>query len=639
MAAPTSRNGSTIACRPTTAPTTRRRPRRSPCWRSASRSPTCGRTSTPSRRTSSSRRARSGSSPTWRRWSERTSLPIRRAEQPSRRAQHRRLASQQGRQRCRALARAISGWPADPLAEFFASLGWSQNLNHLRLAHPLTPDLRDPYALSLLGHAVDPHAHAAEFRPATPLAGARVNPRTLGIGVAAWGTPGRYEIKNVSLFLHRLQTFALSGVTPAAAVPGLPCPPPPPASPSTRCSTTLPGERRRADAGRIRAGARDLLGRGRGGAPVRRAPGQRRRCCSRIPARRQRVQVVHLRRHVAGGGASAAGPALRLRRRRCWADLARHRRHAPPRAWTPSREPALRRHGRLAGRRRHHHPGIAQHPARQDRRSDAFRIGSATPSAGRLTLTVQTGRDGLGWAGRPPPRRPLPRRRHRRPRRRPRPARRGGWRLRRPAAPLPRPGRRRHSFVADDGASYTSAGLEPASLARAAPGSVAPPRPLTARTALPVGFIRLDRGAGGMRVVDRGRFAAAGVLFTAELFSGALEPLGAIATINRAAASHPDYVVPDPWPASPTGRARWRSATPTTPGKARHPSHAAGRRDPHPWVVVNRPGAASWSTCRSWPARQPKGWSSWSPTTAAPGSSPPRPTRSPSSTMPPRWRG
>ena len=40
----------------------------------------------------------------------------RRAEQPSRRAQHRRLASQQGDagDAC-ALARAISGWPTDPL--------------------------------------------------------------------------------------------------------------------------------------------------------------------------------------------------------------------------------------------------------------------------------------------------------------------------------------------------------------------------------------------------------------------------------------------------------------------------------------------------------------------------------------------
>ncbi|MDF3017829.1 MAG: hypothetical protein K0R44_3054, partial [Thermomicrobiales bacterium] len=227
--------------------------------------------------------------------------------------------------------------------------------------------------------------------------------------------------------------------------------------------------------------------------------------------------------------------------------------------------------------------------------SDGFRIGSATPSAGRLTLTVQTGRDGLGWAGLPasPPGR-FP----------------GGVIAVRAAAPGPHgaadgvyvalpslylaPGETATFFVADDGASYTSTGLEPASLARPAPGSVAPPRPLTARTALPVGFIRLDRGAGGMRVVDRGRFAGAGVLFTAELFSGALEPLGAIATINRAAASHLDYVVPDPWPAFTYGPSQMAvSDANDTRGKLviRVTPLAGATRTPQTeLVVVNRAG-------------------------------------------------
>ena len=52
-----------------------------------------------------------------------------------------------------ALAQSISGWPSD-LAEFFHSLGWSQNMNHVRLDRPLTPDLRDPLQLRLLGHAI-----------------------------------------------------------------------------------------------------------------------------------------------------------------------------------------------------------------------------------------------------------------------------------------------------------------------------------------------------------------------------------------------------------------------------------------------------------------------------------------------------
>src|SRR5437016_5163863 len=96
----------------------------------------------------------------------------------------------------RALAQAITEWPTD-LAEFFQTLGWSQNMNHRRMEHPLHPDLRDPFPLSLLGRAADPVAHAADFKPGRPLDQARVARRSLGIGIAAWGTPGRYQIKNL----------------------------------------------------------------------------------------------------------------------------------------------------------------------------------------------------------------------------------------------------------------------------------------------------------------------------------------------------------------------------------------------------------------------------------------------------------
>ena len=68
----------------------------------------------------------------------------------------------------RALASSISGWPTD-LAEFFQVLGWSQNMNHLRLHSTLTPDLRDTHALSLLGTAADPFSHAADFKTARAL--------------------------------------------------------------------------------------------------------------------------------------------------------------------------------------------------------------------------------------------------------------------------------------------------------------------------------------------------------------------------------------------------------------------------------------------------------------------------------------
>ena len=111
-----------------------------------------------------------------------------------------------------ALATEISGWPAD-LSEFFQALGWSQNLNHLRLDHPLTPDVHRPGVLDLLGHSNDPFAHAADFKPARPLD----QPRG---GRAAWGTPGRYQIRNLGFFARRLATFPVNGAAPAAAPPG-----------------------------------------------------------------------------------------------------------------------------------------------------------------------------------------------------------------------------------------------------------------------------------------------------------------------------------------------------------------------------------------------------------------------------------
>jgi len=118
-----------------------------------------------------------------------------------------------------ALANEISGWSAD-IAEFFRALGWSQNMNHLRLDRALTPDVRDPYVLSLLGRANDPFAHAADFKPANDLDQARTTQRSPVIGRAGWGTPGRYQIKNIGLFMRRLAVFAVHGATPAATDPG-----------------------------------------------------------------------------------------------------------------------------------------------------------------------------------------------------------------------------------------------------------------------------------------------------------------------------------------------------------------------------------------------------------------------------------
>lgn len=125
-----------------------------------------------------------------------------------------------------ALARDITEWPTE-LAEFFRNIGWSQNVNHVRSSAVFTVDVHEPAPLSQLGHAKDPWAHAVDIRPSAPLDQTRIANESLGIGQAAWGTPGRHQIKNLGFFVHRLRTYAVKGAMPAAAPPGaLPLVPP-----------------------------------------------------------------------------------------------------------------------------------------------------------------------------------------------------------------------------------------------------------------------------------------------------------------------------------------------------------------------------------------------------------------------------
>jgi hypothetical protein len=123
----------------------------------------------------------------------------------------------------RSLARSVTGWP-DDLAEYFQHLGWSQNVNHPRRFDPLSPDVRDPTVLGRLGRADDSASHAADFRLSAALDAPRLDRTSLGVGRAAWGTPGRYDIKNLGFLFRRLLTFKLEGVTPAADDPRLPQP-------------------------------------------------------------------------------------------------------------------------------------------------------------------------------------------------------------------------------------------------------------------------------------------------------------------------------------------------------------------------------------------------------------------------------
>jgi hypothetical protein len=115
------------------------------------------------------------------------------------------------------LAAATTGWHTG-FHEFFKTLAWNQNLDHVRPQPPLTADLRDPFQVSRLGRDDDPFAHLVDIRPSRSLDA----PRTVlkpGSGEAAagwaWGTPGRHGIKNLGFFERRLLTFPTRGVTPA----------------------------------------------------------------------------------------------------------------------------------------------------------------------------------------------------------------------------------------------------------------------------------------------------------------------------------------------------------------------------------------------------------------------------------------
>jgi hypothetical protein len=114
------------------------------------------------------------------------------------------------------LARDVTRWGAHAVA-FFEELGWTQNLNHQRMALPALPSGNDP-------NIVDPHDPFCVNRVGT------VNLRDLDT-LDKIGGPfditnhtvdvrpvcqvlGWYNIKNVGFFLWRLQSNALSFATP-----------------------------------------------------------------------------------------------------------------------------------------------------------------------------------------------------------------------------------------------------------------------------------------------------------------------------------------------------------------------------------------------------------------------------------------
>jgi len=100
------------------------------------------------------------------------------------------------------LARDTTGWPAHAV-EFFQLLATAQNVNHVRHKPHVTPSVRNAARAELAGTAFDEFAHLPEMRR-----------------IATRG--GRYNVPNVGIYLWRLQSYPLSGVTARRLTSGEP---------------------------------------------------------------------------------------------------------------------------------------------------------------------------------------------------------------------------------------------------------------------------------------------------------------------------------------------------------------------------------------------------------------------------------
>jgi hypothetical protein len=434
-----------------------------------------------------------------------------------------------------ALAGEVSGWSAD-FAEFFQSLAWSQNLNHLRLNCVLTPDLRHPYPLSLLGRAADPFSHAADFQPTEDLDQARFCAGSTVLGRPAWETPGRHQIKSLGFFVRRLQMFPLFGASAAAADPGQPIPS------SATCFTFDPLHR---DVPLFSSASSDVITR----AAFRNSPwtffGSGKDIAVRlngIPvatgAAPQPASTTTRNAFEFGGNAGAlsldATNGMRLVNVRDFSCGGEH--FLISAVWSTDVTSSGTAIGALS----------TLHARLND--GDAFHAQSGVSGAGQLVITIQTGQSEFGWTIPDAPIGRFP----------------GAVLAIRAAnlgAPLLNdaiyvylpatvvgPSAPVSYFVGDDGSTYISAELDPSNLARASDGAVYPAATSTA-SSLPINSFPVNRRPGSLAFADVTRLGGLDLLVQAELFTGAYQPQGAITTLGQAASSYPYLEIPGAtWP-------------------------------------------------------------------------------------------
>lgn len=90
------------------------------------------------------------------------------------------------------LAESVTDWPARAI-EFYALLGWTQHMRHVRLDRGRIADLRHGGLLDLVGGAFDTLSHSFDAR----------RPNSVR-------TRGRYNIPSIGLFAWRLRTFTVT---------------------------------------------------------------------------------------------------------------------------------------------------------------------------------------------------------------------------------------------------------------------------------------------------------------------------------------------------------------------------------------------------------------------------------------------
>jgi hypothetical protein len=451
-----------------------------------------------------------------------------------------------------AVSQAISGWSAD-VAEFFQVLGWSQNMNHLRLDRPLNPNLRDPYPLSLLGRAADPLAHAADFKSARALDQPRIVRHSLGIGEAAWATPGRYQIKNLGVFVRRLQTFPISGATPASAASGA-APPQMPTgftfNPLFRDMPLFLSETRtpvtRADFAQApwQSFGSDIAVRQFGVLLASEI----------LPDPQLTGSSAAFTFGNAGSGLALHPTAgMRLLEPRSFQLGAAH--FLISAVWRQSGG-LSRTLGMLSTLLAA--SALSKPPASPLSAERAFWPINTATGSGQLLITVQTGGSGTVWPG---PRLPASTAA-----RFPgailaiRAARNGALHLADglyiylpPAFVVP--GNPLSYYVADDGSTFTAPDFSSTSLARSSEGQIYPGRVTNPITAPADAFRVLNRTSDGLHLADPARFGGLGVLYEVALFPPSpVNPLasilGAIATVDQNSSAYPLLHLPaGTWPA------------------------------------------------------------------------------------------